>query len=45
MATFKIYVPSYKRSDKILTGSILPECTYVVRKSEEELYVMLELMF
>lgn len=32
------YVPSYKRYEKILTHKILPFCTYVVRKSEEDKY-------
>lgn len=36
--TFGIYVPSYKRSDTILTNDLLEYCTYVVRKSEEEAY-------
>lgn len=36
--TFGIYVPSYRRSNKILTNSLLEYCTYVVRKSEEEAY-------
>ena len=35
---FNIYVPSYKRSEKILTQDHLEYCTYVVRKSEEDLY-------
>lgn len=38
MATFNIYVPSYNRSDCIMTGNYLEYCTYVVRKSEEEKY-------
>jgi hypothetical protein len=33
-----IYVPSYRRSDKIMTQDVLNECTYVVRKSEEAAY-------
>lgn len=33
-----IYVPSYKRYDKIMTYHILNKCTYVVRESEAELY-------
>lgn len=33
-----IYVPSYKRYDRILTQDLLERCTYVVRKSEEDLY-------
>ena len=33
-----IYVPSYKRSDRILTWNVLNSCTYVVRASEEEKY-------
>ena len=36
--TIGIYVPSYKRSDRILTQNIFESCTYVVRKSEEEAY-------
>ena len=36
--TLGIYVQSYKRSDKILTANLLEDCTYVVRKSEEEDY-------
>jgi len=36
--TFCIYVPSYKRSDTILTYDLLEYCTYVVRKSEEAAY-------
>lgn len=36
--TLGIYVMSYKRSDKILTQDLFEECTYVVRKSEEEAY-------
>jgi len=38
MATFNVYVPSYKRYDEIYTANCLEYCTYVVRKSEEELY-------
>lgn len=38
MPSFNIYVPSYKRYDCILTKKYLEYCTYVVRKSEEELY-------
>ena len=37
--TFNIYVPSYKRSNKIMTNNLLEYCTYIVRKSEEEAYV------
>ena len=33
-----IYVQSYKRSNQILTNDLLEDCTYVVRKSEEEDY-------
>lgn len=36
--TFNVYVPSYKRSNKILTQNAVEYCTYVVRKSEEEDY-------
>ena len=36
--SFNIYVPSYKRSDVILTNDLLEYCTYVVRKSEEKKY-------
>lgn len=36
--TFNIYVPSYKRSNAILTYHTLEYCTYVVRKSEEKAY-------
>lgn len=36
--SFNIYVPSYKRYDRIITKNILNYCTYVVRKSEEQLY-------
>lgn len=36
--TIGIYVPSYKRSGAIITDHLLNSCTYVVRKSEEELY-------
>ena len=35
---FNIYVPSYARSDRILTLARLDYCTYVVRKSEEAAY-------
>lgn len=35
---FNIYVPSYGRSDRILTKNHLDYCTYVVRKSEEAAY-------
>ena len=38
MATFNIYVPSYKRSDRILTANVLEYCTYVVRESEKDRY-------
>ena len=33
-----IYVQSYHRYNKILTQELLEHCTYVVRKSEAELY-------
>lgn len=36
--TFGIYVPSYKRSNLILTNDLLEYCTYVVRSSEESDY-------
>lgn len=36
--TIGIYVPSYHRYDNIKTFHVLNDCTYVVRKSEEELY-------
>ena len=36
--TIGVYVPSYKRSDRILTWHVLNDCTYVVRESEEEAY-------
>lgn len=37
--TFGVYVPSYKRyADKVRMYDHLEYCTYVVRKSEEELY-------
>ena len=36
--TLGIYVQSYNRYDKILTQDLFEECTYVVRKSEEEFY-------
>jgi hypothetical protein len=35
----RIYVPSYHRSNAIKTYHLLEECTYVVRKSEEEAYL------
>lgn len=34
-----IYVPSYKRSDKIKTYNLFEKCTYVVRESEKQLYI------
>lgn len=37
--TLGIYVPSYKRSDRILTYNLFEKCTYMVRKSEEQLYL------
>ena len=37
-ATLGVYVMSYKRSDAILTLNLLENCTYVVRRSEEEAY-------
>lgn len=36
--TVGIYVPSYKRAETSKTCSFLKDCTYVVRKSEEEAY-------
>lgn len=36
--TLGIYVPSYRRSNKILTYHLLEYCTYMVRKSEEQAY-------
>lgn len=39
MKTFNIYVPSYKRYDKIKTKNILDYCTYVVRQSEAQDYM------
>lgn len=33
-----IYCPSYNRWDAIKTGNIIPEITYVVRKSQEKKY-------
>lgn len=36
--TLGIYVPSYRRPNKIVTEHLLNSCTYVVRKSEEEAY-------
>lgn len=35
----RIYVPSYHRSHAIKTYHLLEECTYVVRKSEEQAYL------
>lgn len=38
--TVGIYVPSYKRANDIVTWNVLDgNCTYVVRKSEEEAYL------
>jgi len=36
--TLGIYVMSYKRSHCIMTQDLFDDCTYVVRKSEEEAY-------
>jgi len=36
--TVGIYVPSYKRYDKILTANLVEGCTYVVRDSELDKY-------
>ena len=38
MPTFNIYIPSYRRSDRIMTHNLVEYSTYIVRKSEEELY-------
>ena len=38
-ATFAIYVPSYKRSDRILTYNLFEKCTYLVRESEKQAYL------
>lgn len=38
MKTVGIYVPSYNRPNNIITFKHLPFVTYVVRKSEEQLY-------
>ena len=35
----RIYVPSYHRYDSIKTYHLLEDCTYVVRKSEEQNYL------
>lgn len=37
-ATIGIYVPSYKRSNAIMSEGLVEKCTYVVRQSEEEDY-------
>ena len=37
--TFGIYVPSYNRSDRIMTQHVLNHCTYVVRESEKQAYL------
>lgn len=37
--TVGIYVPSYKRSDRILTYNLFEKCKYLVRKSEKQLYL------
>lgn len=34
-----IYVPSYKRSGRIMTYNVFEHCTYVVRESEKESYL------
>ena len=36
--TFNIYVRSYNRYDNIMTANLVEYCTYVVRKSQKELY-------
>ena len=36
--SLKVYVPSYRRSNRILTYHLFEECTYMVRKSEEQAY-------
>ena len=35
----KLYIISYNRADTILTGKLLPNATYVVRKSQEQDYL------
>lgn len=37
--TFGIYVPSYKRADKIMTYHLFNTCKYVVRVSQEQDYL------
>ncbi len=37
--TLGIYVPSYKRSHRILTYNLFEKCTYLVRKSQAEDYL------
>ena len=37
--TLGIYVPSYKRSNRILTYHLFEKCKYLVRKSEEKAYL------
>ena len=37
--TLGVYVQSYHRYDKILTQDLLEQCTYVVRASEQEMYL------
>lgn len=37
--SIEIYVPSYKRADKILTYHLFEHCKYLVRKSEAEEYI------
>lgn len=34
-----IYVPSYRRSDRILTYHLFEKCTYMVRESEKKAYL------
>ena len=38
MPSFNIYVPSYRRSNRILTAPFLDYCVYVVRESERDAY-------
>ena len=37
--SFGIYVPSYKRSNRILTYHLIEKCTYMVRESEKQAYL------
>ena len=38
-ATFAIYVPSYKRANRILTYRLFEKCKYLVRESEKAAYI------